>query len=114
MRILALRQDRHGRWLAQLQVGEDPPRLAQTGDVVARGLRVEHIAPGGLTLRRGLQLEQLAFAGPVRAGPSGPQPRPPPAPSVIVSPPGQDAPSSSGVERAIQRASGMAGLGTGH
>lgn len=113
VRILALHQDRHGRWLARLQVGEGPPQLAQAGDVVARGLRVERIAADGLQLRRGLQLEPLAYAGPVEAGPAGPLQRQPPAPSVIVSPPGQEAPGSSSVERAILRASGQTSLGSG-
>jgi len=116
VRLLALRQGSHGRWQVRLQVGEEPPRLAQVGDVVARGLRVEHIAASGIALRRGLRLEQLPFVGPVERSPAGPQP--PPVPSVIASPPGQEPPRSSGVDRAVQRATQAAlwqsGQGTGH
>ncbi len=117
VRILALRQDSRGRWLARLQVGDDAPRLVQAGDVVAHGLRVEQITGEGLTLRRGLLQEQLAFAGAVPRRPIDPQSPPAPAPAVIVSPPGQEPPRSSGVERAVQRAlqgpHGQAGLGSG-
>ncbi|MBB2487536.1 hypothetical protein H5407_20060 [Mitsuaria sp. WAJ17] len=111
MRLLALSQDSRGRWLARLQVGEDPARSAQAGDVVAHGLRVERIAAEGVTLRRGLLLEHLPFAGPVQRSPVASHPQPAPAPSVIVSPPGQDPPRSSGVERAIERAVRLAGTG---
>ncbi|MGM9513491.1 hypothetical protein ACS5PK_04475 [Roseateles sp. DB2] len=113
VRVLALRRDSRGRWLARLQLGQEAPRLALVGDVVAPGLRIEHMAPGGITLRRGLQLEHLSFDGPVEASPTAPVPQRPPAPSVIVSPPGQEAPSSSSVERAIQRAAWQAGYGSG-
>lgn len=104
VRILALHRDSRGRWLARLQVGEDAPRQAQAGDVVARGLRVERIAVDGITVRRGLQLERLPYAGPVQGEAGGPAAQPAPVPAVIVSPPGLEPPRSSAVERAIERA----------
>ncbi len=114
VRVLALRRDSRGRWLARLRVDEEPPRMAQVGDVIARGLRVEKIAPDGLLLRRGLRLEPLAFAGRVEVDPEPPPSQRAPPPSVIVSPPGTEAPHSNGVDRAIQRATWQTATGTGH
>lgn len=104
VRVLALAQDRQGRWLAKLQAGDDPPRLAQTGDVIAHGLRVERIEPGRVTLRRGLHLEMLTTPAPIAAFQQPIEPLPLPPPTVIVSSPGHEPPRSSGVDRAIQRA----------
>lgn len=108
VRVLGLQQDRHGRWLARLRVGDGAPRLTQVGEGLARGVRVERIAPDGVTVRRGARLEHLPVEGPVarREAPPGPSPESTPAPrtAVIAPPPGQQAPSSDAVERAIGRA----------
>lgn len=104
VRVLALEQNRHGRWLARVQTGDGPPRLTQAGDVIAQGLRVERIEPGHVTLRRGLQLEMLVAPMPAAALPKPIEPLPTPAPAVIVSAPGHEPPRSSAVDRAILRA----------
>lgn len=104
VRVLALTSDRHGRWLARLQAGDDAPRLAQPGDVLAHGLRVEGIEPGRVILRRGLQLEMLAAPAPALTRAKPVEPLPAPQPAVIVSTPGHEPPRTSTVDRAIQRA----------
>ncbi len=114
VRVLTLREDGSGRWLARLQLGDEPPRWARVADVVARGLRVERITPDGVTLRRGLRLERLDVAGPIEHNATIAHPKQDVAPSVINHPPGQEGPGSSGVERAIQRAAWPAGSSTGH
>ncbi len=108
VRVLAVQQDAHGRWLARLRVGDGAPRLAQLGDALARGVRVERIAPDGVTVRRGGQLEHLPAESRVQRREASPV-EPPVAPavprtSVIALPPGEPAPSSDAVERAIGRA----------
>ncbi|MDL5033700.1 hypothetical protein QRD43_17450 [Pelomonas sp. APW6] len=104
VRVLALQQDRHGRWLARLQVGNGAPRLAQVGDGLARGVRVERITADGVTVRRGAQLEQLPAEGRVARREAPPEPLPALRTTVIALPPGQQAPSRDAVERAIGRA----------
>ncbi len=104
VRVLALQQDRYGRWLARLRVGDGAPRLAHVGEGLARGVRVERIAPDGVTIRRGALLERLPVEGPVARREAPPEPSPAPRTAVIALPPGQQAPSSDAVERAIGRA----------
>ena len=107
LRVRSLVQDRHGRWLARLQVGEADARLVQAGEALARGMRVERITRDGVSVRRGLSLTLLRSEAPVPASPPD-RPEttasPPPAVAVIVSPPGREAPSRDAVERAIARA----------
>lgn len=114
VRVLALRQDSRGRWLARLQIDDEAPRWTRMGDVVAHGLRVEGISADGVTLRRGQGLERLAWTGPMASAAVAQLPASAPAASVIVSTPGQEAPSSTGIERAIQRAAWSSGRATGH
>ncbi len=114
VRVLALRQDSRGRWLVRLQIGDEAPRWARMGDVVAHGLRVEGISADGVTLRRGQGLERVPLPGPMAPAAVRQLPASAPAAPVIVGTPGQEAPSSTGIERAIQRATWSSGRATGH
>lgn len=97
--------DPAGRWVAQLRVNGGPARAALVGDVVSLGVRVQRIDAQGVDLQRGDRSEHLAL--PPGARPALPRPggmRPVAAPGVISLPPDQPPPTTTAVDRAIQRA----------
>lgn len=104
--LASIAVDPGGRWVAQLRVDDGPPRAALVGDAVSIGVRVQRIDAQGVDLQIASRIEHLPL-------PPGIVPPRSPAladrqriaePSVITVPAGQAPPSSTAVDRAIQRA----------
>jgi hypothetical protein len=102
--LVSVEADEAGRWIAGLRVNGGTPRRALQGETVSPGVRVERIDARGVDLLRGGRLERLALPAdappPRRAAPT----RRLAEPSVVMVPAGQLPPTTSAVDRAIERA----------
>jgi general secretion pathway protein C len=103
LRLVALDQAARGRVVAVIAVQGAAPGRFGVGDHVAPGVRLVRVMPDGVQLQRGLAIEHLALppgaprlASPGVAAPAEPAP--------VQRSPDLAAPSSTAVDRAVQRA----------
>ncbi len=99
-----------GRSRALLRVNGGPPQSYGWGDVVSVGVRLARIAPNGIELQRGTLSELLPLSGaalehatPMETAQSVVSAQDADTSSVIARPADQVPPTSTAIERAIQR-----------